>query len=187
MSWQWLRRLVHISAPLFCVYYYLPDLLLPGLAKTEGLLLVMLFALGFEALRLIFRIKVPGMRSYEFDRPSAASYTAVALTFAFLFFPIELVLPVLIGMGWVDPLIGKLRHNGSKMNPALPIAAYFFIMLLGLGYFYGLTFPVLISAALIAPIAVYLEAIRFRFIDDDFVLIVVPLLLLGLTFGQLPF
>jgi len=181
-----LRRVVHVCAPLFCVYYFLPDPLLPGLARSEGLLLVMLFALGFEALRLIFRIKVPGMRSYEFDRPSAASYTAVALTFAFLYFPIELVLPVLMGMGWVDPLIGELRQKGSKMNPVLPVVAYFSIMLVGLGYFYGLTFPVLISAALIAPITVFLEAIRFRFLDDDLVLTVVPLLWLGLIFGLLP-
>jgi hypothetical protein len=186
MDWQSFRRLVHICAPLFCVYYYLPDPLLPGLARSEGLLFIMLFALGFEALRLTFRIKVPGMRSYEFDRPSAASFTAVGLTFTFLYFPIELVLPVLMGMGWVDPLIGELRRKGSKMNPTMPVIAYFSIMLLGLGYFYGLTFPVLISAALIAPIAVFLEAIRFKFLDDDLVLIVVPLLWLGLIFGQLP-
>jgi hypothetical protein len=187
MDWQLLRRLVHVCAPLFCIYYFLPDQVLPGLSRTEGILFVMLFALGFEALRLIFRIKVPGMRSYEFDRPSAAAYTAVGLTVALLYFPIELVLPVLMGMGWVDPLVGELRRNGSKMNPTLPIVAYFLIMLLGLGYFYGLTFPVLLSATLVTPIAVFLEARRLSYLDDDIVLIIVPLLLLGMIFGQLPF
>lgn len=186
MDWRWLRRVVHVCAPLFCVYYYLPDPLLPGLAKSEGLIFLLLIVLGFEALRLIFHVNINGMRSYEFDRPSAPAFTAVGMTFACLYFPIELTLPVLMGMGWVDPLIGELRRKGSKMNPTLPVVAYFSIMLLGLGYFYGLTFAVLISAALIAPIAVFLEAIRFRFLDDDLVLIVVPLLWLGLIFGQLP-
>jgi hypothetical protein len=181
------RRLVHLCAPLFCVYYLLPDPVLPGLGRAEGVLFVMLFTLGFEAMRLIFRIKVPGMRSYEFDRPSAAAYTAVGLTVALLCFPIELTLPTLMCMGWVDPLVGELRRNGSKMNPTLPLTAYFLIMLLGLMYFHGFTFPVMISAALITPIAIFLESRRFRFLDDDMVLIMVPLLLLGLTFGKLPF
>lgn len=187
MVWHRIRRLVHLCAPLFCIYYFLPEELLPGVSRNEGVLLVMLFVLGFEALRLIFRIKVPGMRSYEFDRPSAAAYTAIGLTVALLYFPIELTLPVLIGMGWVDPLIGELRRNDSQMNPTLPIVVYFFIMLLGLGYFYGLTFPVLLSATLVTPIAIFLESRRLHYLDDDIVLIIVPLLLLGMIFGQLPF
>ncbi len=187
MDWHQVRRLVHLTAPLFCIFYLLPDQVLPEVSKVEGLLFVMFFVLGFEAFRLIFRIKVPGMRSYEFDRPSAAAYTAVGLTVALLYFPIELTLPVLMGMGWVDPLVGELRRNGSKMNPTLPIVVYFIIMLFGLGYFYGLTFPVLLSTTLITPIAIFLEARRFRYLDDDIVLILVPLLLLGLMFGQLPF
>ena len=176
-----------MCAPLFAVYYFLPDPVLMGIGREEGVLFVMLFVLGFEALRLIFRIKVPGMRSYEFDRPSAAAFTAVGLTVALLFFPIELTLPVLMGMGWVDPLIGELRRRGSDMNPTLPFVVYFSIMFLGLMYFYGLTFPVLLAATLITPIAIFLESRRFRFLDDDIVLILVPLFLLGLIFGQLPF
>ena len=186
MDWQLFRRAVHVCAPLFAIYYVLPDPILPGLPLDQGVLFVMLFALGFEALRLIFRIKVPGMRSYEFDRPSAAAFTAVGMTVALLLFPIELTLPALMCMGWVDPLIGELRRRGSDLNPTLPMVVYFTIMLLGLMYFQGLTFPVLLSAVLITPIALFLESRRFRFLDDDIVLILVPLLLLGLIFGKLP-
>jgi hypothetical protein len=186
MDWQLVRRLVHISAPLFCVYYFLPERLPPGLEREEGLLLVMLFVLGFEALRLIFMIDVPGMRSYEFDRPSAAAYTAVGMAFALLLFPLELTLPVLIGMGWVDPLAGELRRRNSEMNVTLPLMTYFLIMLLGLWCFFGLTFQVIVSTALVTPIAVFLESRRLRYLDDDIVLIVVPILLLGVAFGQVP-
>jgi hypothetical protein len=103
-----------------------------------------------------------------------------------LLFPIELALPVRMGMGWVDPLAGELRRNKSDMAPMLPLAAYFLIMLLGLWWFYGFTFPVLVSATLVAPIAVFLESLRFRYLDDDIVLIIVPLLLLGMVLGELP-
>jgi len=187
MNWQFVRRAVHLCAPLFAVYYFLPDTIVLGIGKAEGVLLVLLFALGFEALRLIFRIRVPGMRDYEFDRPSAAAFTALGLSIALLLFPIELTLPVLMCMGWVDPLIGELRRRESDLNPWLPFVVYFTIMLLGLAYFMGLTFPVLISAMLITPLAIFLESKRYRFLDDDIILILVPLLLLGLMFRALPF
>lgn len=187
MDFQKVRRLVHISAPLFCVYYLLPEELLPGLSRDQGVLFVMLFALGFESLRLIFQIKVPGMRQYEFERPSAAAWTAVGMTFALLLFPVELTLPVFMGMGWVDPIIGEMRKRGSDLYPVIPVAIYAALMVAGLGYFYGITPMVLVASTLIAPLAVFVESVRVRYIDDDIVLIVVPLLFLGMVFGQLPF
>lgn len=180
------RRLVHISAPLFCVYYVLPEELFPGIGRDQGVLFVMLMVLGFEALRLIFLIKVPGMRPYEFERPSAAAWTAVGMTFSLLLFPVELTLPVLMGMGWVDPMIGEMRKRKSDLYPSFPVIIYAALMVVGLGYFYGLTPLVLVASALVAPLAVLVESLPVRYIDDDIMLIVVPLLFLGMVFGQLP-
>jgi hypothetical protein len=45
---------------------------------------------------------------------------------------------------------------------------------------------VIVSTALVTPIAVFLESRRLRYLDDDIVLIVVPILLLGVAFGQVP-
>jgi ABC-type polysaccharide/polyol phosphate export permease len=111
----------------------------------------------------------------------------VSVTIALLYFPLDITLPVLLGMGWVDPLVGELRHRKSDLNPMLPMVVYFFILLIGLGYFYGMTFPVLLSAVLGAPVALFLESRRFPYIDDDMILILVPAFLVALVLGELPF
>ena len=61
------------------------------------------------------------------------------------------------------------------------------ILLVGLGYFYGMTFPVLLSSVLVAPVALFLESRRFPYMDDDMILILVPVFLVALVLGKLPF
>jgi len=181
------RRFVHVLSPLLCIYYVLPDPLFPGAPKDQMLVLLMLIILAMDTGRLIARFKVPVLRSYEDERPSAPAFFAVSVTIALLYFPLEISLPVLLGMGWVDPLVGELRQRQSDLNPMLPMVVYFFTLLIGLGYFYGMSFPVLLSAVLVAPIALFLESRRFPFIDDDMILILVPIFLVALVLGQLPF
>jgi dolichol kinase len=154
--------------------------------KEQALVLLALLILGFEALRLILRFEVPGLRPYEAQRPCAPVLFAVAVTIAFLLFPMGISLPVIAAMGWVDPLIGELRRRRSDAYPLLPLLAYSATLLVGLALFYGPTFPVLLSAVLVSPIALFLEAQRFRLLDDDLVLVLVPLLLVALVLGQLP-
>ena len=187
MDWHRVRRLVHLLAPLLCIYYIVPDPLFPGAPKGQVLILLMLIFLATDTVRLIARVKVPVLRSYEDERPSAPAFFAVSVTVALLLFPLELTLPVLLGMGWVDPLVGELRARKSDLNPMLPMVVYFFILLISLGYFFGMTFPVLLSAVLVAPVALFLESRCFPFIDDDMILILVPVFLLALVLGQLPF
>ncbi|NLX46847.1 MAG: hypothetical protein GXY70_01555 [Euryarchaeota archaeon] len=187
MDWHRVRRFVHVLAPLLCLYYVLPDPLFPGAPKDQVLILLMLIILASDTLRLISRVRVPVLRSYEDERPSAPAFVAVAVTIAFLYFPLEITLPALMGMGWVDPLVGELRHRKSDLNPMLPMVVYFFILLIGIGLFFGMTFPVLLSAVLVAPVALFLESRRIPLLDDDMILILVPVFLVALVLGQLPF
>jgi hypothetical protein len=154
---QVLRRLVHISAPAFLVYYYLPDPIFPGLfGKQPGLFLFLALILVIEALRLYFSPHIIGMRDYENYRISAAAWTAMALTVAFAFFPIELVLPVILGMGWV--------------------VLYFVLMIVPLAYFFGLTPLVVLSSIVATFLGIMAEVKKNWYIDDDFLMIMVPLL-----------
>lgn len=187
MDWHRFRRFVHVLAPLLCIYYVVPDPVFPGAPKEQVLILLMLIVLATDTLRLISRVRVPVFRAYEEERPSATAFFAVSVTIALLYFPLEITLPALLGMGWVDPLVGELRHRKSDLNPMLPMVVYFFILLIGLGYFYGMTFPVLLSAVLVAPIALFLESRRFPYIDDDMILTLVPVFLVALVLGELPF
>ncbi|HOL07674.1 MAG TPA: hypothetical protein PKX44_05305, partial [Methanomassiliicoccaceae archaeon] len=58
-----LRRAIHLSAPLYLVYYFLPSPLWSGGPPREvGLLAVLLIVLLVEALRLVIGFHVPGLR-----------------------------------------------------------------------------------------------------------------------------
>jgi hypothetical protein len=179
-----LRRLVHISAPAFLIYYFLPDPAFPGVIGNQpGLFLFLVFILVIEALRLHFSPYIIGMRDYEYHRISAAAWTAVALTFTFEFFPFEIALPVVLGMGWVDPIMGMMRARKSKLYPAVPVAVYFILMVVPLSYFFGLT-PLVILASVVGTFLGIMSEIKKNWlVDDDFLMIVIPLIGLYLIFS----
>jgi len=174
---QMLRRLVHLATPLFLVYYALPDPLWEGAPDNQTLLIFLLLAiLIFEALRLRFKWKIIGIRDYEYERISAAAWAAIGLTVAFLFFPFELVAPVLIGMAFVDPLIGELRRMKSNLYPVLPITVYLALVFATLAILTGWTTTALIASVVATVLAISFEKWRTKYVDDDFLMIVVPLL-----------
>jgi dolichol kinase len=178
-----LRRLVHMMAPLSLFYYVLPDPLWPGAPSNQILLLILFEAiLAFEALRLYFRWPIIGIREYEYDRFSAASWAALALVLALLFFPYQLAAPAIIGMAWVDPLIGELRRHKSKLYPLVPTVVYLSLTFAILWYFFGLTTTVIIASAVATGLAIGIERVRTKYIDDDFLMTIVPLLGLALVF-----
>jgi hypothetical protein len=180
---QVLRRLVHISAPVYLVYYILPDPVFPGfLDKQPGLFLFLALILVIEALRLYFSPHIIGMRDYENYRISAAAWTAMALTIALAFFPIQIVLPVVLGMGWIDPLMGEMRRHKSRLYPQVPIVLYFVLMIVPLVYYFGLTPLVIFGSFAATFLGIMSEIKKNWYIDDDFLMIIVPLLGLYLIF-----
>lgn len=177
-----LRRTVHLSAPVFLVYYFLPSpLWYGGPPKEIGLLTVLAATMTFELARLLIGFKVPGLRPYESDQMSAAAWTSVALTFSFLFFPIELTAPVIFGMALVDPAISILRR--TRWYPWLPYAMHLTVMLLVLALLVPVDLRWLFAATVVSGAAVASEAVKTRYVDDDFLMIVVPLLVFFLTAG----
>jgi hypothetical protein len=172
-----LRRLVHMCTPLFLVYYWIPDpLWRTSLDKRVALILLLVVVLIFEAIRLRRKWHIVGMREYEYRRMSAAAWSAIALVFTFLFFPLELAAPALLGMGFIDPLIGELRRHKSKMYPLLPTLLYFVIVLAALAYLIGFDYRAVLAAIVATALAIELEKMRWRQVDDDFLMIVPPLL-----------
>ncbi len=170
-----LRRLVHLGTPLFLVYYWLPTKLWM-IEKPILLLIILAVVLNFEYIRIYKQWRIIGMREYEAQRMSAAAWAAVALTLAFLFFPVEYAAPAVIGMGLIDPLIGELRARKSDLYPMLPSVLHFAIILTVLSLMVGLDYRALLASFVATPLAIYFEKTRWRFVDDDFLMIVLPLL-----------
>ncbi len=177
-----IRKAVHLSAPLFLVYYFLPSPLWPGGPSRESsLLIVLAVVMAFELVRLLTGNKVPGMREYEQEQLSAVAWAAMALTFALLFFPLELSAPVVVGMAVVDPLIGLVR--GTRWYPALPYALHAAIMMVVLSLFFALDARVVLIALITSAIALAAEGIKNRYVDDDFLMIALPLIALTALMG----
>jgi len=169
------RKAVHISAPLFLVYYLLPTPLWPGgISRESGLLLALALAMAFELSRLVLGFRVPGMREYEAEQMSAGAWAAIALTFAFIFFPSEMAAPVIVGMALVDPVISVLRR--TKWYPWLPYLMHAAIMITVLSLLLQLDLRVALISLATSAMAIAAEGIKTRYVDDDFLMIALPLI-----------
>lgn len=176
------RRVVHISAPAFLIYYFLPSPLWEGGPSPQvALLVVLAITLSFELARLVIGFRVPGMRSYERDQISAGAWAGIALTVAFLFFPLAYAAPVIVGMAIVDPVIGKVRR--TRWYPVLPYLLHLAIMLTLLGVFLPLSLWTVLAAVATSALALLAEGFKTSYVDDDFLMIVVPLCGLALLLG----
>jgi hypothetical protein len=174
-------------APIFLVYYAVPDPLWEGGPNRELILVAMLvLVLVVEAIRLTFKPQILGMRGYESTRMSAFSWVAIGMTIAFLFFPLEYAAPALIGMGWVDPLCGELRRVDSRLYPALPLVVYFLIAFLTMSYLIGINVQVLVASLVATVLAISIEKPRLKHLDDDFLMLVVPLIGIWSVFQLFP-
>ncbi|MDD1743819.1 MAG: hypothetical protein LUO85_04250 [Methanomassiliicoccales archaeon] len=172
-----------MSSPVFLIYYWLPDpLWAGGPGRQIGLIFALFLTLIFEAVRMTRQLKIIGMRPYESNRMSAAAWAGIAIVFAFLFFPLKVTAPVIFGMAWIDPLCGELRKRKSRLYPNLPKVAYFVLVLVVMTATVGLSVGVLLAALISAPVAISVEKTKTRFLDDDFTMIFIPLIVVAIVF-----
>lgn len=171
------RRIIHSMTWVVLVYYFIPDPLF-GYPKNILLVLVLTFVLGFEAFRLYFGFQVYGMRDYEKRRVASYAWASIAAAVTLLFFPMYLAVLCLLGMGLVDPLIGELQSLKPELYPYVPVLTWALLSVLILTILKDLSLPILIVfSALGAVTAVAAEYPTLK-VDDDFLMIVVPLFVL---------
>ncbi|MDD1766066.1 MAG: hypothetical protein LUO84_06410 [Methanomassiliicoccales archaeon] len=182
-----LRRIVHVSTPLFLVYYFLPDpLWTGGPTRVLTLIVIMAVVLIAEVLRLAYKPKIIGMREYEKYQVSAAAWAGIGMTITFLFFPFGYAAPAFMGMGWVDPVIGDLRRKSSSLYPYVPLVLYFLIAIVSMSVIIGPSIKVIIASLLATPAAIWAERLKSKYVDDDFLMMVVPLIVIASVFEVLP-
>lgn len=172
-----------MCAPLFASLYLIPEDL--GLISRDLLMVLIWVLFGiFELYRIRTKMPIMGLREYEYERPSASFWMATAFLPMILFFPLDYALPLLIGFGFVDPLIGVLRKSGSGLYPFLPFLVYLTIMAVSLSVSYGLTFKIALLSFVVTASAITAESVRSKIVDDDFLMLFVPLVALWLL-GEL--
>jgi dolichol kinase len=174
------RRLVHGAGALVLVYYLLPGELIV-VPKSLALLLALAAAGLLELLRLAFGVRLPMIRGYELRRPASYLFYAVALVLALLLFPEPIAVAVVLGTAIVDPVAGELRSspNARRLSPVGSFAVYAVLASVALGVVGR--WPWEAAAGLggvAAAVGVAVERWRFRWLDDDLTMTIVPAVVL---------
>jgi hypothetical protein len=168
-----------MTALIYLVYYLLPEELVPGFFKWHGLLVIMTIALAIEVIRLKFGKLIFGMREYERKQISAYAWFTMGMGLALLFFNMIFVVPTVIGMATIDPLIGELRHGKKKYCLAVSSILFAIIMFSCLFLLSEKALWIVVLFTVVGTIsALYSESWVIKGIDDDFLMIIVPLMVL---------
>ncbi|MFO7990679.1 MAG: hypothetical protein R6U61_00100 [Thermoplasmata archaeon] len=173
------RRLIHSMAWIFLLYYLVPEKL-AGYSRPSLFLVVVLIILGFESLRLYMGWNVFGMRDYESKQIAAYAWATMAAAIALLLFPMHLAVICLFGMGIVDPIIGEIRYHELNIYPWVPLFVWFVISVIGYLLLTSMSLPILIAFSAVGAVVAVTAEKPTIIIDDDFLMVVAPLITLGI-------
>lgn len=172
------RRGAHMSMALAPLYYALP-VNLPYLGIHRWSVVVVFFSaiMIFEVYRLRKGITFFGLRPHE-KRQIASFAWAVAGVAAVLWLcPHDIASAALIGMALVDPLAGEMRLAGVRDMTTVASTVLVYLVLcivVLLAWDMRSAIDSLLLAALASFLAVGSERMKTPYVDDDFLMAVVP-------------
>ncbi|HUS98747.1 MAG TPA: dolichol kinase [Candidatus Thermoplasmatota archaeon] len=177
---HWFRRVFHTFAASFLIYYLLPDegwLFALKQCTIIGILLVLIVIEFYRIRGHIKKIRFFGLRGYEQRRPAGYLFFGTGTVLLFLFFPQQIVIPCLLCAAFIDPLMGEIRFHYGKYNAILAgfVASLFFFSIT----WYRAEWWVIVIIAVVGGTVVTLsEAKKLPYIDDDFLIQILPAVLL---------
>ena len=177
---HWYRRVFHAFGASFVFYYMLPNVDWINLLKFWIPPIIVIIAIILEILRLKGRISSDhffGLRVYEKDRIGSYVFFAVAILILLRFFPQQIAIPCILCACLADPIMGEIRQRlGMKYVYTLGffVCMFFFII-----SWYKADIRLLILVSVIGAFgAIVGETKKFWWIDDDFMIQIVPAVLL---------
>ncbi len=186
---HWFRRVFHTFASCFLIYYLLPDDPWSTLLKILIAVGIVLFVIIVEYLRIkgiIHSSNFFGLRIYEEKRPASYVYFGVALLILLVFFPQQIAIPCILCACFSDPIIGEIRHRLGKKEAY--IGGFLICMFFFLITWHTVDISILLPISILgASAAVIGEAKKFWLIDDDFMIQMLPAVILFLLWQVLLF
>jgi len=186
---HWFRRVFHTFAASFLIYYMLPDDLWITLLKILIAVGIVLFVIIVEYLRIkgiLHSSNFFGLRIYEEKRPASYVYFGVALLILLVFFPQQIAIPCILCACFSDPIIGEIRHRFGKKEAY--IGGFLICMFCFLITWHTVDISILLPISILgASAAVIGEAKKFWLIDDDFMIQMLPAVILFLLWQVLLF
>ncbi len=181
------RRAFHVISPIFLSYYLIPEAVTPNITRLSLTLLFIGTAGCVEIARIALGLRLFGMRPYEGQRVSAYAQGLVGLAVGiFVIQSVVIVVPVFMGMAWIDPLRSLCRKKG--WNVAWPIAAY-------AALFFGIqsllpgvpnVYARLLYTAVATTVAMAVEGPRIPQVDDDLTMQLLPMAALVVAMALIP-
>ena len=184
---HWFRRVFHTFAASFLFYYLLPDRGWFNLGKIILPIIIIFCMVIIEYRRIrgdFDHQRFFGLRNYEKKRPAGYPYFGVAVLLLFLLFPQQIAIPCILCASFTDPIIGESRFYLGKKKAytiGFVISALFFLVT-----WYRVDWWILILVTLLgATGAVIGEAKKLKLVDDDFMIQMLPAVLLVLMWQGL--
>ncbi len=179
-----LRRVVHVAIGIVPLLYYAYGAIVAQffhLTAPQLLLVVIGLNVVIEVFRLKFKWTLLGHRVHEARTISSFAWGVLSLCLVLLFAPgKEYAIPIIWSCALVDPLLGELRRTELNRDLVMLIgmivvALIWWLATVWLGTAWQL-------ALLMGPLIVGLEAPNFRWIDDNALMQIVPLLIILLLY-----
>lgn len=179
------RRVVHIAIGIIPILYYAYGESVAGLLHLSAKQLVIAVFIAnilLEGIRLCFGWTLLGYRRHEARRISSFSWGVFSICLILFLAPGQrYAVPIIWSCALVDPLLGELRT--LKWNTdwvfIIGVVATMVIWLLCTWWFGT---PALL-AVLMGPLIVALERPNFKWVDDNAMMQVIPLLIVLLLYG----
>jgi dolichol kinase len=174
------RRVFHTFAASFLIYYSLPNEQWINTLKFYIPIIIVAFALILEYFRLKGRIDRNHffrLRIYEEKRPAGYLYFGVAALILLLFFPQQIAIPCILCACFSDPIIGEIRHH-SGIKKAYVIGFFVCVFFFLITWFKADIWIVILVSIIGGTGALIGEAKKFWLIDDDFMIQILPAILI---------
>lgn len=177
---HWYRRVFHAFGACFLIYYILPDIDWINFMKIIVPPMVVVITITLEVLRLKGKISSNhffGLRMYEKNRVGSYVFFAVGILILLMLPWQAITIPCILCACLGDPIIGEIRIRfGKKYSYILGfLVCMLFFMLIWRTADIGLVLIVSIIGGLSAIIG---ESKQFWWIDDDFMIQILPAILL---------
>jgi len=173
---HWYRRVFHVFGASFLIYYLLPNVEWINLLKIFIVIVIVCFAIILEVLRISGKISSNyflGLRMYEKNRVGSYLFFGIGSLTLLLFFPQQIAVPCILCASISDPVMGEIRYRFSKRKAVVfgfLLCPFFFIFT-----WYTVDLYLLILVSIVGASAAILgESSKFLWLDDDFLIQILP-------------
>lgn len=179
---HWYRRVFHAFGASFLIYYMLPDEKWINALKLWIPIIILSLAVIIEILRITGKISSDhffGLRFYEKNRVGSYLFFGMAVLLLLVLFPQQIAIPCILCGCLGDPIIGEIRNNYGKKQAVL--IGFLVCMIFFIIAWHNVDLWLIIFLSIFgAGFAVIGEMKKIWWLDDDFMIQILPAIMLFL-------